>query len=185
MARRRRDTSPGLFHITCHSVWTSVLFRDDLDRTDFLAELARAVTDQCWTCLSYCLMTTHFHLILEVGEGTLPLGMQELNTRYACRFNAKHRLRGHVFAGRYDARRIRDVQHLLDAFAYDAKNPVAAGLCESPEEWKWSSYAATIGVAEPCSFVDPTQFLRCFGGSRADAIAQLRAFVERPAVRIS
>jgi putative transposase len=178
MARQRRDTEPGVFHVTCHSVWTSVLFRDDLDRIDFLAELARAVANWKWTCLSYCLLTTHFHLILAVGKNALPLGMQDLNTRYACRFNAKHRLRGHVFDGRYDSKRIADERHLLTAYAYDANNPVAAGLCTSPVEWPWSSYAATLGVAEACSFVDASAILRCFAGDRAAGIAQLRALVE-------
>lgn len=166
--------------MTCHSVWTSELFRDDVDRTEYMRELAVAVADLSWTCISYCLLGTHVHLILEVADGTLPLGMQQLNTRVACRFNSRHRLRGHVFAGRYDSRRLESDAHLLAAFKYDARNPVEAGLCSSPEEWHASSYAATIGLVEMPSFLDPSRILRYFGGQRDVAIARLRAYVEEP-----
>ncbi len=178
MPREHRDTAAGLFHITCHSVWTAELFRDDLDRLDFLRELAVTCADFAWTCLAYCLMTTHFHLILEVGDETLAAGMQQLNTRFACRFNRRHRLRGHVFGDRYDSRRLATDAHLVAAFAYDARNPVEAGACDSPEDWQWSSYAAIVGLAEAASFLDPGRILRFFGGSRDTAIVRLRAYVE-------
>jgi hypothetical protein len=178
MPRKLRDAAAGLFHITCHAVWTSELFRDDVDRIEYLRGLAVAVVDFSWTCISYCLLGTHLHLILEVGDDTLPPGMQHLNTGFACRFNSRHRLRGHVFAGRYDARRLESDAHLVAAFKYDAWNPVGAGLCGSPEEWHASSYAATIGLTEMPSFVDPSRILRYFGGSREVAIARLRAYVE-------
>jgi len=179
MARKPRDVTAGVFHITCHSVWTTDLFRDDVDRLELLREVATVVVDQAWTCVEYCLMTNHLHLMLEVGDGALPHGMKCLNMRYACRFNARHRLRGHVFGSRYSSHRLVDDAHLLAAFAYVANNPVEAGLCRSPTEWPWSSYAATVGLAEPSSFVDPSRIVRCFGGNREAAIARLRAYVEK------
>jgi REP-associated tyrosine transposase len=178
VARRRRDTSAGVFHVTGHSVWTADLFRDDLDRLAMLGELASAVAAASWTCLVFCLMTTHYHLILDVDSGTLPAGMRQLNTRYACRFNARHRLRGHVFGSRYGSSRLETDAHLLAAFAYVARNPVEANLCSSPLDWHWSSYAGTVGLGEPQTFVDGGRLIRMFGGTREVAIARLRAFVE-------
>jgi putative transposase len=178
MARRHRDAAPGLFHVTCHSVWTRDLFRDDLDRLGLLRELAAAVTDFAWTCLEFCLMTNHLHLLLEVGEDSLPAGMQRLNTRYACGFNQRHELRGHVFGRRYGSRRLETDGHLVAAFAYVARNPVEAGLCASPEQWPWSSYGETVGLTERSSFVDPSRVVRFFGGSSETAISRLRAYVE-------
>lgn len=168
----------GLFHITCHSVWTTDLFRDDVDRLALLGEVATIVAGPAWTCLAFCLMTTHYHLILEVGEGTLPTGMKRVNSRYACRYNSRHRLRGHVFGGRYGSRRLATDGHLLATFAYVARNPVEAGLCRSPTEWPWSSYAGTVGLGEPQSFVDASRVICSFGGTREIAIARLRAYVE-------
>jgi REP element-mobilizing transposase RayT len=65
MPRAPRDTAGGIVHVTCHSVWTSNLFRDEVDRLDILRELAQVIRAAAWTCISYCLMTNHLHVILE------------------------------------------------------------------------------------------------------------------------
>jgi len=59
-------------------------------------------------------------------------------------------------------------------------NPVEAGLSDNCEDWRWSSYAAAIGLAEPQSFVDPARVLQSFDSDRKVAAATLRAFVESP-----
>jgi putative transposase len=175
---RQRDTAAGLFHVTCHSVWDGLLYRDDIDRTNYVDELARTTEKIGWTCIAVCLMTTHVHLILEVGDGKLPVGMEQLNFRYAARFNARHRRHGRVFGAPYGARRILDDPHLLTVYKYVVWNPVEAGLCNRPEEWIWSSYRAAIGLSDSFGFVNPNRVLGCFGGTREVAIVRLRAFVE-------
>jgi putative transposase len=178
MARALRDKEAGVFHVTCHSVRDTALFRDDLDRTRFLIELANVTGRLQWTCIGFCLMTTHFHLLLEVDANQLPVGMHALNFRYACAFNSRHRTRGHVLERRYSAGRIASEIHLINAFRYVAHNPVAARMCERPQEWPWSSYASTVGLIEPHSFVDATRAFEAFGHVRELAIARLRSFVE-------
>lgn len=179
MARARRDTAAGIFHVTGHSVWASQLFRDDIDRLAYLRELPRVIAAFEWSCLGYCLMTSHVHLLFEVPADTLAEGMQQLHTRYACQFNQRYELRGHVFGGRYGANRIDTDAHLLSAFAYVMRNPVEAGLCSRPEEWAWSSYAATIGLAPAPSFVDTQRILSLLGAERGSALRRLREYVER------
>jgi putative transposase len=167
----------GLFHVYSHSVWAAELFRDDRDRTVFLRELARAVDKAQWLCLGFCLLGTHYHLLVDVDEGTLPVGMHSLNFRHAIGFNNRHRMKGHVLGARYDSVRIRDDDQLLTVFRYVMRNPVEAGLVEHPEDWPWSSYAATIGRAEQHSFVNPSPILACFDGPPELAAARLHAFV--------
>ena len=178
MARPPRDTEPGTFHVTCHSVRDTPLFRDDLDRIRFLSELATAGAHEGWTCIEYCLMTTHFHLIVTVDANVLPVAMHQLNFRYACSFNARHGTRGHVLERRYGAGRIASEAHLLAAYRYVARNPVSAKLCATPQEWPWSSYAAPVGLADQISFVDASAVLELFGGPHELAVARLRGFVE-------
>ena len=180
MARRHRDMGAGIFHVYTHCVWAApALFRDDTDRVTFLRELARATARIEWTCMAYCVMRTHYHLILGVEDGALPRGMHALNFRYACAFNLRHDMKGHVQAARYGSRRLNDDEELMQAFRYVARNPVEAGLCANPADWAWSSYAATIGKAEPITFVDPNRILKCFGDTPEEAIARLREYVER------
>jgi hypothetical protein len=86
-------------------------------------------------------------------------------------------MKGHVLGARYDSVRIEDEAHLLDGYRYVVRNPVEAGLCATPEAWPWSSYAGTIGLAEPHSFVDSSRIIGCFDVPRELQIAQLRRFV--------
>lgn len=180
MTRRPRDTHAGLFHVTTHSVRDTPLFHVDRDRIHFLRELARAVARSDWTCIAYCLMRTHFHLILEVPDRSLPRGMHALNFRYASWFNGEYGYRGHVTAARYWSRRIGDDADLLVTYRYVARNPVAAMLCDEPGEWQWSSYAGTIGRREPDGFVPPEAMLDRFSGPFELRVADLRRFVEGP-----
>jgi putative transposase len=178
MARGRRDLAAGIFHVYTHSVWAAEYFRDDRDRMTFLRELARATSKAGWICLAFGLMGTHYHLIVDVDDGALARGMHALNFRFACAFNERHRMKGHVHGARYDSRRIESDTELLRTFKYVVLNPVDAGLCESPSDWPWSSYPSTVGLAAPHSFVDPSRIVGCFNGARDEAVAGLRRFVE-------
>lgn len=178
--REPRDTAAGFFHLYAHCVWaTDRYFRDDVDRMVFLRELARATMKFEWTCVAYCLMRSHYHLIVGVDAGVLPRAMQSLNWRYAMDFNVRHALRGVTQFKRYGSRRLADDDDLVNCFRYVVRNPVDAALCERPEDWAWSSYAATIGLRERASFVDDRIVLDYFGGAIDVSQAALRRFVDR------
>jgi putative transposase len=180
MARSPRDFSAGTFHVTAHAVGDSVLFRDAVDYLRLSTELAATIALSRWRCIAFCFMGTHYHLLLEVDDDALPTGMHRLNNAYARNFNRRYGLRGHVFAQRYYARRIETEEELLTAFRYVVRNPVEANLCATPADWGWSSYAGTVGLAEPFGFVDATPVVDCFGRPPAAALQRLRVFVETP-----
>lgn len=46
-------------------------------------------------------MSNHFHLVVETPRANLVEGMKWLLGTYTMRFNRRHRLSGHLFAGRY------------------------------------------------------------------------------------
>jgi putative transposase len=165
--------------VTAHGVREEALFRCSRDRLQFLRELARTTARIEWTCIAYCLMRTHFHLIVHVEEGQLPRGMHALNFRYAAWFNVEHDYRGHVLSARYWSRRIEDEPDLLNVYAYVARNPVKAVLCDDPADWAWSSHPAAVGL-RPADFVDPRAVLGCFDGPLELRMAELRRFVAGP-----
>jgi putative transposase len=142
----RSALDDGFFHVTARAVDGDVLFRDDVDRLDFIEQLARNVRALLWVCHAYCLMTTHYHLLLETSRESLSQGMHRLNGLYAQRFNARHDRRGHVFEGRFQAYVIDSEEHLAAAVQYVLNNPVQAGLCESANQWPWSG-AFSQGLA--------------------------------------
>jgi REP element-mobilizing transposase RayT len=176
----RGPVEAGRYHVYTRSAGKIPHFRDDVDRTDFCNRLARVCKGFRWRCEAFCLMTTHFHLLLDVGDHTLSRGMHWLNGTYAQQFNRRHGRWGHLCGARYSSRPIETRRQLLATFAYIARNPVRAGLCELPQDWPWSSYAGTAGYREQFLFVDDREILAYYGVNRADAQRRLRRFVERP-----
>jgi putative transposase len=179
MARPPREAPPGgLFHVTALGVAGTAIFVDDRDRRRFLRLLGEVVGRHGWLCEAYCLMTTHFHLVVQTPRPDLPSGMHRLNAVYAQGFNRRHSRVGHLFGDRYFSTRIRRDAHALEIHRYLALNPVKAGLCEQPSAWFWSSYGAVAGqrTAEP--FLSEERALARFGRTREAAVRRLRAFVE-------
>jgi putative transposase len=173
----RGDVPAGIYHVTLRSAGPIEMFRDDDDRAFFCTLLAQSIKTQGWTCHAFCMMTTHYHLLLSVEHNTLQLGMQRLNGPYAQRFNGKHRRSGHLRGDRYHAVAVTSEGHLIYLVRYLADNPVKAGLCKRPSDWFWGSYRGLVGLDGGFSFVDPSLLLALFGDDRDEAIRLLRVFV--------
>jgi putative transposase len=77
------------------------IFRDDWDRRSLLQTLGAACEKTGWEVHAYCLMGNHFHLVFETPRANLTAGMKWLLGTYTMRFNRRHELSGHLFAGRY------------------------------------------------------------------------------------
>jgi putative transposase len=155
-----------------------IYFNDDLDRAIWLRLFVATVSRHGWRCLAVCLLSTHWHAIVDIPDGSLARGMHRLVGGYSRRFNARHARAGYLVRDRYWSRRKDDSAALLEAFRYVARNPVAAGLVDRPEDWRWSSYGATLGVSDMFPFVDPAPVLGEFGATRKAQVRGLRSFVE-------
>jgi putative transposase len=147
MARQpRRVLADGFFHVTSRGTAATQIFLDDADRLTFVELLSKTIDRCSWTCHAYCLMTTHYHLVVEALLADLSRGMHRLNGIYAQRFNKRYDRIGHLFQGRYDARLIDSEEHLRAACQYVADNPVRARLCHRAEDWRWSFVADAEGL---------------------------------------
>jgi putative transposase len=162
--RPHRPLASGLiYHVTCRGNAKSPIFLADADFEVFLAGLGVARRLDDLQCHAYCLMENHYHLLVETPRANLNDAMQRLNGTYAMRFN-RHRARtGHVFQGRYGAKLVTDDAYALTVIQYIAANPVQAGICSAPEDWRWSSYAATAGFCPRPPFLT-TRVLDWVGG---------------------
>ena len=137
MPRRPRDQGPGHFHVTTKGNDGMDIYLTVDDRRVWLALLDRVIRDLEWTLLGWCLMTNHFHLIIETREPNLSAGMQRLNGVYAQWFNAWHARKNHLFGKRFWAKRITTDTQFEQTADYVLENPVRAGLCSEPWDWRW------------------------------------------------
>jgi REP element-mobilizing transposase RayT len=179
VARRLRIQDPhATYHVIAHSTFGRRLFLGNDDRRYFVNRLDDVVRRFEWSCLAYCLMGTHYHLLVTTPHPNIGAGMHRLNFMYAQAFNQRHEQFGHLFDERYHTAMVEADGHFLQLFRYLALNPVRAGLCHEPAAWRWSSYAAALGWAPAPSFLDLPQVLRLFGLDPAVARDRLREFVE-------
>jgi len=149
MSRPLRIEFPGaVYHITSRGNGKQKIFFKDNDRKIFLNFLWEVVEREKWVCYAYCLMDNHYHLLIETKRANLSRGMRELNGIYAQKLNYIRDSVGHVFQSRYKSILVEKDNYLLELCRYIALNPVRAGIVENPEDWKWSSYRATLGLVE-------------------------------------
>jgi putative transposase len=177
MPRKPREEFPGaVHHVFARGNAKQAIYRDDHDRGLYMLLLGQVVARQRWLCLAYCLMTNHVHLLVETPEPNLGRGMQRLHGLYAQTFNTRRRRSGHLFQGRFGAVAVRTDEQLLQAARYIALNPVEAGLCQKPAEWRWSSHAAVLGGPGPW-WLDASGLLSYFGASGGDPHRRYAEFV--------
>lgn len=164
MSRHVRLQVPGgYYHVTTRGNNRAPILLDAADGESFERCLARAQRRAGWDVLAYCLMPNHFHLVVRLREGGLSGGMALLNGRFARRFNLRHERRDHVFGRRFWSVRIESEAHLRRSCRYTVLNPVRASIVESPEQWSFSSYRASAGLAFAPSFLAVDALHRLFG----------------------
>jgi putative transposase len=178
MARMPRvQYSGAIHHVTARGASRATIFRNDRDYSAFLATLAGAIGSTGWECLAYCLMPNHYHLLLETPEANLSEGMYQLNSTYARRFNWEHDHTGHVFQSRFHATLVTGEAHLFEALRYVVLNPVRGAVADSPADWRWSSYRATVGMSRPPRWFQAARVLALFAVDAESAQREYGAFV--------
>ena len=80
------------------------IFSVQEDTDLWLKTLAKARVRSQLIVHAYCLMRTHYHVLLETPNGNLVEGMKWLQATFTQRYNAQRRQRGHLFQGRYKAK---------------------------------------------------------------------------------
>lgn len=159
---RRIQFRGATYHVMSRGNRKGRIFEDDRDRRKFLSILADALERYDVECPSYSLMGNHYHFVAHTPRGNIARFMKVVNGRYTQYFNHCHHWTGHLFEGPYKALVIGDTCYLRTAMAYIARNPVEAGLVATPDKWKWSSYAAMVGLCQPEPFLSTAWLQRAF-----------------------
>lgn len=166
MARKPRvELEGGLYHLIARGNDRMDIFHSKEDHLKFLSLLAEQKEKAHFYLYSYCLMTNHFHLLIERREEPVGKMMLRLLTGYAAYYNRRYRHIGHVFQGRHKAILCQSDPYLARLVAYIHLNPVRAKMVASADEYLYSSQRAYLGL-EPAGIVDVDPVLRRFGAKK-------------------
>jgi len=137
------------YHLMSRGDRREDIFTDEKDRESFLALLGKTCAKNGWEVHAYCLMSNHFHAVVETPQPNLSIGMHWLLGTYTQAFNRRHRQWGHLFRGRYKAQLLdeRSESYLAQACNYVHLNPKRAGLLAAGatlQSYLWSSYPAYL-----------------------------------------
>lgn len=171
MARPLRIEYPGAFyHVTSRGNEQKDVFKSKKDREKFLSYLESAVVRYGAVIHAYCLMSNHYHLLMETPSGNLSQIMRHINGAYTTYFNIKRKRSGHLFQGRYKAILVEVDEYAAELSRYIHLNPVRAGITANPEEYVWSSFRQMIGMAETPNWLTTSFVLGYFDGTDAREI---------------
>jgi REP element-mobilizing transposase RayT len=177
MSRPLRIEYPGAFyHVTSRGNEQKDIFKSDADREQFLFYLSASCARYGTIIHAYCLMTNHYHLMLETPFGDLALIMKYINSSYTTYFNVKRKRVGHLLQGRYKAILVEADSYAAELSRYMHLNPVRAGMVKFPEDYIWSSYRFYANGGEP-AWLTTGFILDYFGAGDTESRQNYRRYV--------
>lgn len=153
------------------------IFEDEFDFQVFLKIMQQQSVNNDCRIHAYCLMTNHFHLLVETGEVEIGQFMMHLSGKYAMYYNRHHGYSGHVFERRYKSCLVKTDDYFLQTSRYIHLNPVKARMAAHPEDYRYSSYKTIIRLQDD-GITEPEKTLAYFGPK---GIFGYREFVENTA----
>lgn len=178
MGRKPRLWYPGaIYHVICRGNHRLNIFRDDEDRMIFLDLLKEVKVNYPFDVLCYCLMTNHFHILIETQNHSITQIMGKFNWRYVNYFNRKYKFVGRLYQDRFIAKLVDNDAQILENSKYIHLNPknTKIPLCEDIASYPWSSYRYFISE-ENDQLVNTEKILKMFGGN---AKSKYKEYVEQ------
>jgi len=144
MPRLPRPVADGLvYHALNRGNNRAVVFADAADFAAFLQALRQTRRRYPFRLYGYCLMSNHFHLVLQPADGQcISRILQSLTVAHTWRYHRRHSTSGHVWQGRFQSPVIQEDEHLLTVLRYVEANPLRAGMVADAADYPWSSYRA-------------------------------------------
>jgi REP element-mobilizing transposase RayT len=179
MARQLRIEYPGAYyHVTARGNERKEIFKSETDREKFLSYLESAVKRYGAVIHVWCLMSNHYHLLVETPSGNLSRIMQHINGAYTNYFNTKRKRSGHLFQGRYKGILVEADEYALELSRYIHLNPVRIGIVKDPSDYKWSSFQDYAGKKKAPDWLTMTFILGYFDKSQPNAHKKYSQSVE-------
>lgn len=156
----RKKSSTNIYHIMLRGINRQEIFLDDRDRRHFIKYVKQVKKESPFILYAYCLMKNHVHLLIKESEVPIETVIKRIAIKYAIYFNGRYERCGHVFQDRFKSENVEDDRYFQTVYRYILRNPVKAGICADPGDYRWSSYGELF---QPASWVDNDFILSLIG----------------------
>ena len=138
----RKYIQSNFVHIVTEGIKKEFIFYQDKYKNEYILLLKKYINEMSNSKLiSYCVMSNHAHILIYTENiEEVSILMRKINTAYAIYYNKNEDRVGYVFANRYYSQPIINEPHLFTCIQYIHQNPVKAGLVNSSNKYKFSSY---------------------------------------------
>ncbi|MCD4688219.1 MAG: transposase [Desulfuromonadaceae bacterium] len=154
------------------------VFADRNDYETFIALLQETSTMFDLRVSAFCLMSNHYHLLVQTPSGNLSRAMQHINGVYTQRFNRRHNIDGQLFRGRYKSVLVQEDSYLLELLRYIHRNPVTAHMCNAVGDYLWTSHQGYVSSAKKWDWLHKGSLLDRFSKEPNKAKRQYQRFVQ-------
>ena len=166
MGRARRTDTPGTwYHVVNRGASRQTVFVDDRDRVEFLRLVGVAHERFGVRLHAYCLMTNHYHLLVECPDGKLSEAMHLVGSVFVRHANERHGRDGPLFTDRFYARPVVDDTYLLRVVRYIHRNPLAFLDPSRLRSYRWSSFRTYLGDRRRPEWLETEMVLEMAGGA--------------------
>jgi REP-associated tyrosine transposase len=181
MGRQPRLIADGLvYHALNRGNNRSAVFGGAADYQTFLRALAQTKERYPFRLYAYCLMTNHFHLVLEpLASQTISRVLQSLTVAHTWHYHRRRGGWGHVWQGRFKSPVIAADEHLLTVMRYVESNPLRAGMVSDLAAYPWSSYLVH-GLGKAAGLVDEAPVWARLAKTEAARQAYWREWLHQP-----
>ena len=168
MARPLRIEYPDAwYHVMNRGRRGESVFADAKDFETFLVVLKESSEMFDLRVAAFCLMSNHYHLLVQTPSANLSRIMRHVNGVYTQRYNRRRKIDGQLFRGRYKCILVEEDNHLLELLRYIHQNPIRAKLCNSVEGYPWSSHHGYISSAKKWDWLHKEFLLAMFSEKQA------------------
>ena len=178
MSRPLRIQYPDAwYHVMNRGRRGDEIFGNDRDYVAFVDLLKEIVENYKIRVSAYCLMSNHYHLLVQTPESNISRAMRHLNGVYTQRYNRTHHCDGQLFRGRFKAILVEADSYLLELLRYIHRNPLEAGLVDSLQRYNWSSHKGYLSRAKKWDWLHKRFPLSLFSTNHGESIRLYNKFI--------
>ena len=154
-----------------------IIFREK-DDYYFFVDLLKEI-GEVWKArtAAYCMMTNHYHLLVQTPDANLSRCMRHVNGVYTQYYNRKYNSDGQLFRGRYKSILVDSDSYLLELVRYIHRNPLDAGLVKDLASYDWSSHKCYLSSAKKWEWLYKGFILKMFSENKAESKKKYMEFV--------